>query len=389
MQFPSRIHAEFWKFTGLLIAAILIHSLDYWNRPHSIAPPQGKWSAPALSTSPRPIHWKLEAQGAVPMPDGMPVAHASNLLVMPANHPAAVTMFWFSGERESATNVEIAASQYQRSTQQWTPARLVVNRFAIGSQLGWGIRRLGNPVPWLDSQGRIHLFIVATGAGGWAASRILHLRQTDPANVLDSFQFEPVRVLPLSWFWYTSFLVRNTPLPLEDGGMMLPVHFELGIKYPVALRFDAEGNFSGMVRISQRKYLLQPSFVMRSTTEWLALMRHSYHGKIAVSRTTDAGLHWEDIPSLPLNNPDAAVAGLGLTSNNMLLLHNSSIGSRRVLDWSASTQGEDWQRVHNLAHGEKGNEFSYPALAWHDADQRLWVSFTMNRQHIAWQRFSP
>ena len=395
MRFPSRFHAVFWKFTGLLFLATLVSSLDYWSRPNFIASPQGAWSAPSFSAFPtssasQPVHWKLEAQGAVPMPAGMPVAHASSLLAMPAHHPAAMTIFWFSGDRESAPNVEIAASQYQRSTQQWTPARLVVNRFAVGAQLGWGIRRLGNPVPWIDGKGRIHLFVVATGAGGWAASRILHLRQTHPTNTLDALHFEPLGVLPLSWLWNTSFLVRNAPLPLEDGGMMLPVYFEIGIKYPAALRFDAEGNFSGMVRISQRPYLLQPTLTMRSATEWLALMRDNHQpGKIQVARTTDAGAHWHDMPPLTLDNPDAAVAGLSLQPDYMLLLHNSSIGARTILDWSASHNGEDWKLVQNLARGVKGDEFSYPALVWNDSDQRLWISYTMNRQHIAWKRFSP
>ncbi len=395
MQFPRRYHAVFWKFTGLLVAAILLCSIDYWIKPDSIASPRGRWISSAFSArshdtsqpaSQPSIHWQLEAQGAIPMPAGMPVAHASSLLVMPAHHPAAVTIFWFSGDRESAPNVEIAMSQYLRATQQWTPARLIVNRFAVGAQLGWGIRRLGNPIPWIDGQGRIHLFVVATGAGGWAASRILHLRQTDTNN--PELQLEPLGVLPLSWLWNTSFLVRNAPLPLEDGGMMLPVYFEIGIKYPAALRFDAAGNFSGMVRLSQRKHFLQPTFVMRSATEWLAFLRDGHHGKIGVARTTDAGAHWQDAPSLTLDNPDAAVASLSLAPDYMLLLHNSSLGSRQVLDWSASHNGEDWHLVQNLARGGQGDEFSYPALAWSDSDQRLWISYTMNRKHIAWQRFS-
>jgi predicted neuraminidase len=382
----------------LLFATILISFIDYWNAPSAFSPARGKWLASSFQSSfhPEKIHWKLESQGSIPTPNGMPISHASHLLAMPANHPAAVTVFWFAGERESAPNVEIAASQYQRSTQTWSPAHLVLNRLTLGEQLGWGIRRLGNPVAWLDKQGRMHLFVVATGLGGWAASRILHLRQSSVSNInstsntLGTLHFEPVRVLPLSWLWNTSFLVRNAPLPLEDGGMMLPVHFELGFKYPAAVRFDADGNFIGMVRISQRKYLLQPSLVMRSDTEWIALMRDNHQpGKIGVARSTDAGAHWHDQPPLVLDNPDAAVAGLSLTPDYMVLLHNSSIGSRTILDWSASHNGQDWQLVHNLARGVKGNEFSYPSVVWNDSDQQLWVSFTMNRQHIAWQRFTP
>lgn len=322
------------------------------------------------------------------MPAGMAAAHASSLLPMPAGHAAALTVFWFSGDRESGPNVQIAASQYLRATQRWSPARFVVNRFVVGEQLGHGLRRLGNPVAWMDGKGRINLFVVATGWGGWAASRILHLRQSSVGNGLDELVFEPVRVLPLSWLWNTSYLVRNAPQPLQDGGMVLPVHFELGIKYPTALRFGADGNYRGMVRMSQRPYLLQPSLVVQSAQTWLALMRDERpKGKIGVAQTIDGGQHWTDLPDLALDNPDAAVAGLGLASGQMLLAHNSSLASRGTLDLSHSVDGRAWSLVKTLEQGGFDDEFSYPALVWLDGS--LWITYTVDRHRIAWQRLSP
>jgi predicted neuraminidase len=322
------------------------------------------------------------------MPAGMAAAHASTLLPMPAAHSAALSVFWFSGDRESGPNVQIAASQFDRVSQQWLPARFVVNRFVMGGQLGFGLRRLGNPVAWMDGHGRVNLFVVATGWGGWAASRVLHLRQSSAGNGLQELSFEAVRVLPLSWLWNTSFLVRNAPVDLADGGMVLPVHFELGIKYPAGLRFDREGTFKGMVRVSQRPYLLQPAIVLQSPREWLALMRDERpNGKIGVARTVDGGQHWSDLPDLALDNPDAAVAGLGMAPGQMLLAHNSSIASRGTLELGRSSDGRQWERVHTLEQGSADDEFSYPAMAW--AEGRLWVSYTVDRHHLAWQRFVP
>lgn len=305
---------------------------------------------------------------------------------MPPGHASALLAFWFAGTKESAPDIGIAVSGFERGTQQWGEARFVVNRQVIGQALGFGVRRIGNPVAWLDTDQKVHLFVVATGLGGWAASRVVHLRQTSSSATSTELAFEPVRVLPLSWWWNTSFLVRAAPLPLKDGGMVLPVYFELGIKYPVALRFDGKGEFLGMVRISQRTHVLQPTLLMQSSSQWLALMRDQRpDGKVTVARTVDAGAHWQDLPDLALVNPDASVVGLGLAPGQMVLAHNSSPHSRHLLDLSQSADGASWSKVQTLAQGAGTQEFSYPALAW--SDDTLWVSYTDQRQRIAWQRF--
>jgi predicted neuraminidase len=321
------------------------------------------------------------------MPSDALAAHASDLLAMPSNSPAVLSAFWFAGDRESAPNVQIAASQFDRASQRWLPAKYVVNRHLMGGQLGAGIRRIGNPVAWLDASGRIHLFVVATGLGGWAAGRILHTVQSSPGQGLAELEFAPLRMLPLSWLWNTSYLVRSAPMPLADGGMVLPVYFELGIKYPVALRFDRMGAFVGMERISQRKHLLQSTFLATSATDWLALHRDNLpNGRIGVSRSNDGGAHWRDADSLPLVNPDAAIAGLTLSPGLQVLVHNASPHSRALLDLSASTDGLAWSRAAVLEQGTDADEYSYPSVAW--ADGHLWVSYTDHRTRIAWQRFA-
>ena len=375
-----------WRLLCAVLAAGAVLGVDLAQRP--LAPAAAGAVGPVVPPSFSVDHLVQAGRGAIPMPADAPAAHASTLLPMPASHPAALTVFWFSGERESGPNVQIAASQWDRATQQWAPARFVANRHVLGAVLGFGVRRLGNPVAWMDGSGRIHLFVVATGWGGWAASRILHLRQSSAGNGLQELAFAPVRVLPLSWLWNTSHLVRNAPLPLADGGMVLPVHFELGIKYPVALRFDSRGEFLGMARISRRHYALQPTLLAKTRTEWLALMRDARpDGKVIAARTQDGGRSWSDLPDLALVNPDSAVGGMALAPGHMLLAHNSSPASRAWLDLSRSADGVAWTPVHALEHGATDDdEFSYPAMAW--ADGSVWLSYTVDRQRLAWQRFS-
>jgi predicted neuraminidase len=369
---------------GLLLCLLLL-GLDYWRRAPVPPPARAVW--PVSTQDLHGTSLVVKARGLIPMPANTPAAHSSTLLAMPADHASALLAFWFAGTRESAPDVSIAASHFDRATQQWSAARIVVDRYLGQYKLGFGLRRLGNPVAWRDAQGRIHLFVVATGLGGWAAGRIMHLQQVDDGRDFSRLEFRPVRVLPLSWLWKTSHLVRAMPLPLADGGMVLPVYFELGYKYPVALRFDATGEFQGMVRISHRGHLLQPTLLMRSQTDWLALMRdNSAEKKIRASQTLDGGQHWQDLPDLPMPNPDASISGLALQADRMFLAHNPLPDSRSVLDLSESPDGLQWTRLLTLERGDAASEYSYPSMIW--ADNSLWVSYTDQRRAIAWQRFA-
>lgn len=369
---------------GLALAGVLV-AVDVGLRPSPLPAAQATW--PLASPIAPGSRLRLVARGVIPMPPQTPAAHASALLALPDDQPAALLAFWFAGQGESAADVQIAASHFDRATRQWSSARFVVNRQTMGAQLGFGLRRLGNPVAWRDAQGRVHLFVVATGLGGWAASRIVHLRQTAMGQDPLQLSFEAERALPLSWLWNTSHLVRTAPLALADGGMVLPVHFELGIKYPLALRFDAQGEFRGMVRMSARKHVLQPTLLALGETHWLALMRDQRpEARVTAVQTLDAGVSWSDLPDLHLNNPDASVAGLALQPNRLFLAHNSSLHSRAALDLSGSADGAAWELLQPLAHAPEPAEFSYPALAW--ADGSLWVSYTERRRAIAWQRFA-
>jgi predicted neuraminidase len=369
---------------GIALAAVVVIDLAQRGAP----PTAARAAMPTwLQQTSKPA-WHRVGGGVIPMPPATPSAHASNLLVMPPEASSALTAFWFAGEREGAPDVQIAASQFDRTSQQWLAARFVLKRELQAEQLGYGVRRLGNPVAWRDANGRIHLFVVATGLGGWAAGRVLHTVQTRVDDRLEMMEFTPLRTLPLSWLWNISHLVRSAPLPLHDGGMLLPAYFEIGIKYPVALRFDRLGEFVGMERMSQRKYLLQPTIVTSSPTNWVALLRDTRpDGRIGAVRSRDGGTHWEDAESLQLVNPDAAVAALTLAPNQHVLVHNSSPNSRSALDLSVSSDGLAWTRLAPLESGTDADEYSYPSLAW--ADSSLWISYTDHRRQIAWQRFSP
>lgn len=339
--------------------------------------------------------YRVVREGLIPMPEGVPAAHASSLVAFPETHPLhaqkVVAAFWFAGTRESGADVQIASSTFDQARQAWDAPQWVVNRHTVGKDLGIQIRRIGNPVAWADARGRLHLFVVATGLGGWAASRVVHLIEQAP------MQFKVVRTLPLTALvpaFNTSSLVRAVPLPLRDGGAVLPLYFEIGIKYGVAVRLSAEGEMQSITRITQRRDVLQPTLVAHSPTHWSAFMRdYSPTEMVAHSETLDAGAHWQDVGNLSLSNPGASIAALRLSSGGLMLAHNPAGRGREVLLLSTSANQPLSWTTRTLIDGVKADEYSYPTLVevaqgstLHGLPPDVWLSYTHMRKAIAFKQ---
>lgn len=345
----------------------------------------------ALPASPSPANashtWVLEAQGLIGQPSKAPAAHASHLVALP-DHPAyALAAFWFAGSKEARPDVRIAMSLWSRQQQTWTAPVWVVDRHSAAAVLGKGLLHLGNPVAWVDQQQRLHVFVVGTGLGGWAAARVLHLRQTSASSSSAAAPaFDVVGQLPLGWLWNLSHLVRHAPLPLADGGMVLPLHFELGGHYPVFAWFSPDGEFQGLRRLTDVGQSLQPAPVAVDGKHWRAYLRTlAPRDKLQVVASTDAGQHWQLQPELNLSHRDSAVASLRLPSGEWMMARNPLERGRTQLVMHHSQNGLDWSPPITLAEGGADSEYSYPAMVW--SEDRLWVSYTHLRQGIAWQRW--
>lgn len=310
----------------------------------------------------------------IPMPQGVPSAHASSLTALPGNEMLA---FWWAGSRESGPDVKVYASRWKDG--KWSSPHEVASRSSLGAALGFGVRRIGNPVVWTARDGTVHLFVVTTGLGGWAAARIAHLVSSDRGE-----SFEVKRLLPMSPLFNTSVLVRTTPVGLADGGWWLPAYFELGIKYPKIMAFNDDGKPQWLARIGKRTATLQPAIVPISATEAHALMRDSSdERKIQQAFSRDGGASWEDLPALDLPNHSTSVAALRLTEGGYVLLHNHVTeggSSRNILRLSSSNNARSWKHLFDVARGDPGEEFSYPTMQ--QVGNELHVTYTSRRTSI-------
>jgi predicted neuraminidase len=355
----------------IAVAAIGTAEITRWSKARSEARSPARIETAAAGQ----LTLTKVSEDLIPMPAGVPSAHASTLAALPDGQMVA---FWWAGSRESGPDVKVYGSRLAHG--QWGPSREMVSRESLGAALGFGVRRIGNPVAWSDRNGKVHLYVVATGLGGWAASRIVHLVSTDRGET-----FGVLRVLPMSPLFNTSVLIRTTPVALADGGWWLPVYFELGIKYPMLMAFDDKGDPRWLSRIGSRITTLQPAVVATSATEAHAWMRDaSDEQKVQHAVSHDAGASWEDQPPLEIANQSSSVAAYRLTRGGMIMLHNyirQGGSARNVLRLSLSNDARSWKHMLDVVQGKTDEEFSYPALQ--QVGNELHITYTSRRQAIA------
>jgi predicted neuraminidase len=328
-----------------------------------------------------PPQLALASNAEIPAPAGAPSAHASALVA--GKRGDDLLAFWWAGTRESAPDVAIYSAHWAGG--RWSEARRILTREALAAQIGFSVRRLGNPALWRAPDGRLHLWVVATGLGGWAAARVVHLVSTDDQN------FSALRVLPLSPLLNTSVLVRTQPVAQSDGGWLLPAYFELGNKYPLLVSFDALGTPRAVRRIGAATTSLQPAFTPLSATTLRAWMRdHGKAGQLQRAISNDAGLTWRDEPPSDLPNQDSSVAAARLHEGGYVLVHNAQLPSpatpRLWLRVSTSADADQWVAAADVRRGAPGDEFSYPSVL--QIGQQLHVTYTLQRRTIGHSVFN-
>lgn len=346
-----------------------------WSR---AAQAGGKPAAAVTAAAPADPTLTELSRAIIPMPKGVPSAHASALASLPGGD---LISFWWAGSRESGPDVKVYASRW--SNGKWSNNWEVASRESLGAVLGHGVRRIGNPVAWTATDGTVHLYVVATGLGGWAASRVVQMESRDQGAT-----FAVRRVLPMSPVFNTSVLVRSAPIGLADGGWWLPAYFEIGNKYPMLMAFDAAGVPQRLTRIGTRTQSLQPTLVPVSDTEVRAWMRDAgEERRVQQAFSRDGGLSWEDMDATSMSNHGTALAVLRLTSGSFLMLRNEGGAAnvaRSTLSLSISTDAHAWRPLADIVSGQPGDEFSYPAM--YQVGDELHITYTYQRRAIAHHR---
>lgn len=370
------------------------------------------------------------------VPNATKSAHASaiidisNLQLKKANN-AKNMLLYFAGSREGASDVCIYQSFFAQKNVAtldkngffWSEPKAILCPQDLSKMSGKFIKKLGNPVSFVDSLGRVHLFVVGVSMGGWATSKIYHFLFVDS---LKRIKF--VRELHLSPIINLSHLVRNPAMVLENGDFILPIYNEFAKKYPLLLYVDSTLVAKTIFKPISPRYAfsspnainqLQPSFVPLDFDSFFGVFRN-YKGdniksdnimKTAIcEKQADFGNSKCEILRSNLSNFDFSSVLFRLDSH-ILLLHNrvkSDGGNPREELWlyklqessvrktsvqNASVEDFDLQESSLSSDSKKaiftpvmkldellGREVSYPSVAQNS--EFVHISYTFGREHI-------
>jgi len=311
---------------------------------------------------------------ATDLPRPTPSAHASSVTVLP---DGGLLVAWFAGAREGASDVaiEMARVRAGRVESTWT----ALTRAQLQGMVQRVIRSLGNPVVWVDAQGRVNLHVVSVSYGGWSGSAINHLVSEDGGA-----HWQSARRLIVSPLFNLSTLVRTQPVAMADGSWGLPAYHEFIEKHGMFLQLRSDGAVRSAERM--QKYeggWLQPAVAALSPRTAVALLRSASESRpfIGVNRSADGGATWSLGHALEIPNPDASVALLRLCDGTLLLAANPTRGGRGTLQLFTSTDdGATWAASRVIERDDSG-EFSYPCLA-ESPDGIVHLTYTWRRQGI-------
>jgi predicted neuraminidase len=300
-------------------------------------------------------------------------------------HPACIEelsngdlyLAYYGGEGEYAEGTAVFGSRLEKGTDTWTPPRVIASS---------PFHSLGNPVIWQAPEGTVWLFHVVRYGETWCTSRISGKISRDGARTWsDSFNVT----------FEEGTMVRSRPIPLEDGGHLLPIYHETGndpeFTAPdtssLFLRFESRTKrWTPTSKVRSRNGNLQPAVVDLSGGRMIAFCRRgggygpSMDGYIVRTESRDGGRTWSEGKDTPFPNPNAAIELIKLRSGRLLLVYNDCMTGRTPLTAAISADGGD-TFPHRVNIAEGPGDFAYPS-AVQTRDGKIHVVFTSDGRKV-------
>lgn len=308
---------------------------------------------------------------------GYPACHASTLVELPDGELFAA---WFAGSEEGASDTAELGARLAPGATQWSKPTVLVDTPGKSD---------GNSVLHLDRQGHVWIFYVTKERDRepqWAQCRVKCRVSTDGGRT-----FSPEHILREELGW----MVRNKPLYLANGDLLLPLYDERNWSSHMYISSDGGATWTPSASIAGQGGNIQPTVVQLADGSLLALMRTgSPHHRLWKATSHDNGRTWTPPVETDLPNPNSACDMVRLANGYLVLVFNDSPHSRSPLTVALSTdEGRTWSHKRNLETG--AGEFSYPAVI-QTHDGLIHVTYAYRRISIkhaafneAWIRANP
>lgn len=319
-------------------------------------------------------------------------AHSSSLVDLGTR----LMVLFFAGSKEGARDVKIYQSFLYKGSRSWSEPKAILTAEQLSNQSGKFIKKLGNPVAFRDTLGRVHMFVVGVSLGGWSTAKIYQYLFDENMEEL-----KYVRELHLGILVNFSHLVRTPAVLLQDGGFMLPVYHEVADKYPLVVFFDTQARVRFSKRLNNLRGQLQPSIVATTPTQCLEFSRSYTSDWAYLQACDDMGNVWHDPVRTNLKNYDSSSVLVNI-GQEIVLIHNDGfhnpllelyelygeeihIHARASLSlfWLKDKEEGVFERLLTIDVSKDG-EVSYPAAVV-DKDN-LYITYTHNRKHIKYTK---
>jgi len=266
-------------------------------------------------------------------------------------------LVFYAGADEYSEDTAIYGTRLPKGRRSWTRPSAIANA---------PYQPEGNPVVWQAPDGRVWLFYVLRLGATWSTSIIVAKLSSDGARTWsDTTVVSPV----------PGMMVRNHPLALSGGDILLPAYYEVGDDPDSVLPetcstfflFDAtKRTWTETNRVRSRLGNLQPAVVPITSQHLVCFCRAggSYEDvkdrRIVRAESRDGGRTWSAGTDTEFKNPNSAVECIRLKNGHILLIYNDSTAERTPLTAAISTDGaRTFPHRRNLLEGN--DAFAYPS----------------------------
>lgn len=280
-------------------------------------------------------------------------------------------LVFYGGSAEYAEDTAIYGARLAKGSSTWTSPVPIADS---------PHRAEGNPVVWQSPDGKVWLFYVVRMGATWSTSIIQAKISGDGARTWSD---------PMIVSLTQGMMVRNQPLALPDGGILLPAYHEVGedTEYvspettSLFFRYDSrQHTWSETNRIRSRLGNLQPAAAAVTDQYLICYCRAggSYEDvpdrRLVRSESRDGGRTWSNGEETEFKNPNAAVEFLRLRNGHLLLIFNDSTAVRTPLTAAISTDGGK-TFLHRFNLFEGSDAFAYPSAIQSD-DGKIHLVFS-------------